>query len=210
MGVDARIQQKFRELELELSQIHLVPGLRSGQFVKTDSWQKWATSFLNLLNNAFGAQSMHFQRFASLLDGDSSGFTQQSTLDSAKGIFHAGKEDYEGGYVFSLQKAVSGEVFGDFVLLAKKSLTEGHKDVAAVLACAALEDALQRYARAEGVDVDGADMTAVVNALKSKGLVNGAQKTLLDAMPKIRNYAMHADWDKINSVTLLNGLTGTG
>ena len=40
-------------------------------------------------------------------------------------------------------------------------------------------------------------MQDVVNALKSKGLVSGAQKTLLDSMPKIRDYAMHAEWNKI-------------
>jgi len=38
-----------------------------------------------------------------------------------------------------------------------------------------------------------------VNALKSKGLVSGAQKSLLDTMPKIRDYAMHANWDKITA-----------
>lgn len=41
-------------------------------------------------------------------------------------------------------------------------------------------------------------MTEVINALKSKGLVSGAQKSLLDTMPKIRNYAMHADWEKMS------------
>jgi hypothetical protein len=40
-------------------------------------------------------------------------------------------------------------------------------------------------------------MEQVVNALKSKGLVSGPQKALLSAMPKIRNHAMHADWDKL-------------
>jgi len=33
--------------------------------------------------------------------------------------------------------------------------------------------------------------------LKSKGLIGGAQKSLLDSMPKIRDYAMHANWNKI-------------
>ena len=88
--------------------------------------------------------------------------------------------------------------FGDFIVLAKQSLAEGYKDVAAVLASAALEDSLKRYAIANGLSVDDGSMTGVINALKSKGLVSGAQKSLLDAMPKIRNYAMHADWEKIS------------
>lgn len=41
-------------------------------------------------------------------------------------------------------------------------------------------------------------MQDVVNALKSAGLVSGAQKSLLDAMPRIRNFAMHAEWSKIS------------
>ena len=81
----------------------------------------------------------------------------------------------------------------------KAALDEGAKDVAAVLACAALEDALKRFALLNGLDVSDKVMEDVVGALKSKGLVGGAQKTLLDAMPKIRNHAMHANWGKITS-----------
>lgn len=88
-------------------------------------------------------------------------------------------------------------MFGDFVALAKQSLSEGHKDVAAVLACAALEDALKRFAASNGLKVDDKSMQEVVNSLKGAGLVSGAQKTLLDAMPRIRNLALHADWAKL-------------
>jgi hypothetical protein len=77
-------------------------------------------------------------------------------------------------------------------------LSEGHKDVAAVLACAALEDALKRFATANAIEVGEKTIQEVVNALKSSGLVSGAQKSLLDAMPRIRNYAMHADWAKLS------------
>ena len=41
-------------------------------------------------------------------------------------------------------------------------------------------------------------MSEVINALKSKRLVSGAQRSLLDAMPRIRNFAMHANWEKIS------------
>jgi hypothetical protein len=42
-------------------------------------------------------------------------------------------------------------------------------------------------------------MQEVINALKAKGLVSGPQKSLLDIMPRVRDAAMHADWQKITS-----------
>ena len=47
--------------------------------------------------------------------------------------------------------------------------------------------------------MQGKVMQEVINALKAKGLVAGPQKGLLDSMPKVRDAAMHADWQKITS-----------
>jgi hypothetical protein len=66
-----------------------------------------------------------------------------------------------------------------------------------VLACAALEDVLKQFAVRHKIDTSNRSLQDVVAALKSKGLVGGAQKTLLDTMPKVRDYAMHAEWSKI-------------
>lgn len=139
--------------------------------------------------------SDHYKNFRGLYEGATTG--SQHQIEQMKGVFLAAMDDYRGGYLFSVQKEISGELFGDFVSLAKTSLDEGYKDVAAVLACAALEDTLKRYALLKGIDVDNRDMAQVINALKAQGLVKAAQKTLLDTMPKIRDYAMHANWDKI-------------
>ena len=76
-------------------------------------------------------------------------------------------------------------------------MKENTKDVAAVIASAALEDTLKRYAVRRGLNVGDKTMATVINALKSKGLVSGAQRSLLDGMLKTRNNAMHADWNKI-------------
>lgn len=114
-----------------------------------------------------------------------------------KGIFLSAKEDFEGGYLFNVDLRVSGEVFGDFVVLAKEALAAGHKDVAAVLACASLEDALKRFASVSGLTTNDKGMQDTINALKGAGLVSGVQKSLLEAMPRIRNAALHAEWSKI-------------
>lgn len=112
-------------------------------------------------------------------------------------LFQSAKGDFEGGYIFNVELRISGEVFGDFVALARHSLSEGQKDVAAVLACAALEDAIKRLAATNNLSTEGKTMIDLVNSLKSAGIVSGAQKSLLEAMPRIRNMAMHAEWSKI-------------
>lgn len=104
-------------------------------------WFSWATSVQNLIQAAFGEDSSHYRNFTTMI-GKCDG--QDAGVEALQGIFRGAKEDFDGGYVFNVDLRVSGQVFGDFVLMAKTALDEGHKDVAAVLACAALEDALKR------------------------------------------------------------------
>ena len=178
--------KRFQELENKLDS-----ELASGKFQSMGSWPGWVTSAQSLINAVFGENSPHYTSFTEAKN-------KRMTMHALIGIFRSAKEDFDGGYVFNVDLRISGEVFGDFIVLAKHALAEGQKDVAAVLACAALEDALKRYAVANGLNVDDKSMTDVINALKSKGLVSGAQKSLLGSMPKIRDYAMHANWEKIS------------
>ena len=101
------------------------------------------------------------------------------------------------GFLFDLEVETAADVFGSFAAAAKHAMKENNKDVAAVIASAALEDALKRFAERSGLNIGDKTMATVINALKSKGLVSGAQKSLLDGMLKTRNSAMHADWNKI-------------
>ncbi len=190
--------KRFSELADNFAklQFHTNSGGMSGSHVKEGDWKRWATSAQSLIRAVYGETSPHLENFVEAYK-DCSGY-DYSVL-TLRGIFLAAKDDFDGGYVFNIDLRVSGEVFGDFVSLAKQAMAEGHKDVAAVLACAALEDALKRFANANGVETSDSTMQEVVNALKSKGLVSGAQKSLLDTMPKIRNMALHAEWAKLTA-----------
>ena len=189
--------KRFKELEDSYGGLRFQPngGGMTGSHVDAGEWKRWATSAQNLILAVFGEQSPHYQNFLQAFQ-DCSGYDYM--IRPLFGIFQSASDDFSGGYVFNVDLRISGEVFGDFVVLAKQALGNGKKDVAAVLACAALEDALKRYATANEIDVSDKTMQEVVNALKSKGLVAGAQKSLLDTMPKIRNHALHADWDKLS------------
>lgn len=193
-------QRRFKELQKQSESMpfHSTGGIisGSGSHVPSGVWQKWATSVQSLIKAVFGDLSPHYVNFVNAFN-KCSGY--EHSVKVLQGIFLSAKENFEGGYVFDVDLRVSGEVFGDFVAMSKQSLSEGYKDVAAVLACAALEDALKKFAVVNGLSTDDNSMSEVVNALKARGLVSGAQKSLLSTMPKIRNYAMHANWDKISA-----------
>jgi len=195
MKQDNLALKRYNELEDAFKSTNFLTSSHTygGPMVGSAPWHKWATNVLNLLSATVGESSPHFKNFAAIYKDFR---YYPSNLESAHSIFLAAKEDFEGGYLFKLESSISGEVLGDFVSLAKLCLTEGNKDVAAVLASASLEDALKRFASVNGLDVSESNMQEVVAALKSKGLVSGAQKTLLDTMPKLRDYAMHANWGK--------------
>ena len=185
---------RFVELEEESNSMPVGDDPNRSYFDRPEIWQKWATSAESLIKAVFGEKSPHYENFNKGLQ-NCKGLTRQ--IRALQGIFQSAKEAFDGGYVFNVELEVSGEIFGDFVVLAKQSLAEGHKDVAAVLASAALEDALKRHATISGLDVTNSTLAQVIGALKSKGLVSGARKSMLDAMLKIRNSAMHADWEKV-------------
>ena len=188
--------QRFRELQGQSDSIQFSPS-EYGEALHAPSsiWLSWATSAESLIKAVFGEESPYYINFA---DARKSCDGYDYSIKTLQGIFLSAKEAFEGGYVFNVELTISGEIFGDFVVLAKQSLAEGHKDVAAVLASAALEDALKRYAKVNGLNVDGATMAKVISAIKSKGLVSGARKSMLDNMLQIRNCAMHAEWEKVN------------
>ncbi len=187
--------RRFSELEKSYGSLPFTSNQHSGRYVPGGQWRRWATSVQSLVLAVFGESSPHYKNFVTEYEKCAGSDYQ---VESLRAVFLSAREDFEGGYVFDVELRVAGEVFGDFVVLARQSLAEGHKDVAAVLACASLEDALKRYAPAEGLVVNDKSMQDVVNSLKSKGLVSGAQKSLLDAMPRIRNFALDADWSKIS------------
>ena len=165
---------------------------------------------INILESIYGAHSTQLGMVETLEQRTHSLKTTQGTKASIivrhlEGYLRELKSAISEGRIVNIQSEVRGEVLGDFLALAREALHEGQKDVAAVLACAALEDALKRCASEQGLDVEDQDMSEVVNALKSKGVIRGAQGQVLRGYVRIRNKAFHAEWDAID-VPSVNGI----
>ena len=122
--------RRFNELDVKRAEIPFRQYEHGdGYYVPDGFWQGWATSVLSLIKAVFGEASTHFENFSAVYKKGSGSEDKVRILFD---IFASAKGDFEGGYVFNVELRVSGEVFGDFVALARRSLDEGYKDVAAV------------------------------------------------------------------------------
>lgn len=128
-------------------------------------------------------------------------------LEYLHGFLRTLASDIQEGRIVNIQSEARGEILGNFLALAREALDEGQKDVAAVLACAALEDVLKRYASALGLEVQDETMQTVANALKSKGVISSSLGKTLDGYVQIRNDTFHARWDAISDAAV-GGIIG--
>ncbi len=139
---------------------------------------------ITLVENLYGSNNIRISKLT-------------KTKDILIGQLKAIKSDIEKDLISNLEKQTIGSVVADFISLAKSSAEDGNKDVASVLAAAAIEDSLKRYGMLNELQVDDKDMSEVINALKAKGLLKGPQASIVTSYTKLRNKAFHAEWDKI-------------
>jgi len=126
-------------------------------------------------------------------------------VNLSSGTLKSIKDEIESGLTGDLERQAQGDVFGDFINLAKETLDK-NKNVAAVLVSAALEDVLKRFALQNGLDVADADMAQVINTLKSRSLLKGPQARIAQGYTKFRNKAFHAEWDTIDKPSVSSAI----
>src|SRR5262245_58081271 len=144
MRLSEQLLGRFKELAEQGQRVLITKSSDGPLSVDTESFQRWASSAMHLVAITFTEDSPHYRNLSKAYSSFG-GWTND--LAAMRGVFLAAKADYEGGYLSRLDTAISGEVCTDFVKAAKAALAENEKDVAAVLACAALEDALKRFGR---------------------------------------------------------------
>ncbi len=197
MSTSEQVSQKLQKLVEEAKNVRIIKQGDWLDYVDNESWQLWSSSCLNLLHVAFGEKSIHYQNFKKLYDDYKGG---SSEFESAFGIMQSATREWDEGFCTLLETRIAGETFSNFIILAKECLANGSKDASSVLASAALEDTLKKYGSINGLDVDNKDLSGVISTLKAGGLISGVEAKLVSTFPKLRNNAMHAEWDKISEV----------
>jgi hypothetical protein len=160
----------------------------SGTNVDTELFTAWKIKVRNLLSLACGDQSQHFQQYE-IAEKPSSMECSFSVAKRLGAVFHAIKEDFEGGYLNSIKHLIQAEVFESELEQAQELLDNGYKLSAAVIAGVVLETALRDLCDQEGMAHGKLDK---MNAdLAKLGKYNKLQQKRITALADIRNNAAH-------------------
>jgi hypothetical protein len=124
---------------------------------------------------------------------------------ASAGCLKSLKREVEAGLVGDLRREVTGEVLSDLLQLAKAAIdegTEGGKNVAAVLVSAAFEDTIRRLGALHCAIHTREALPDILLRLKTAGILKGSQVGVVQSHFQFRNDAMHADWNKIDVVSV--------
>ncbi|MGB7730509.1 MAG: hypothetical protein WBL50_20945 [Candidatus Acidiferrum sp.] len=127
------------------------------------------------------------------------------TINCSLGVLQSLKREVEEGLIGNLRREVTGEVLGDFLQLAQATLDEGtdpSKNVAAVLVAAAFEDTVRRLGALYCGIHTRESLPDILIRLKNADVLKGSQVGVVQSHFQFRNDAMHADWDKIDTVAV--------
>ena len=188
-----KLQKRFDELSRDHAVLIQSKKISHGQFgssehIDAELFTAWKVKVRNLLSLACGEKSQHFEQY----EKAEKPYSMESSFSVAQrlgAVFHAVKEDFEGGYLSSIKNLIQAEVFESELEQAQELLDNGYKLSAAVIAGVVLETALRDLCDQENIPHGKLDK---MNAELAKlGKYNKLQQKRITALADIRNNAAH-------------------
>ena len=196
MSLNTLVQKRFQELAARADAIlaakysgELLRNGRSAEYVPHSDTAGWGTNVLSLLRQAFGESNVHTQYFQKAFD-NFSGYL--SSFKMLQALFSAAREDFEGGYIFTVQGLAKSEVLSDALDQAQELLKAGYKDPACVLVGVSLEVAVKHLAGKHSLPLTKLDR--MNTELAKIGVYNMAKQKQVTAWAELRNKAAHGTW----------------
>lgn len=182
----------------------LLAGPTSG--IRHEEMPHGTASLLSLVYGEKSPQLAAHNKEIDKIRADTHGAGNPSLIvHSCHGALRSMKREIEGGLTGNLRQQITGEVLTDLIQLSRTVLSEQGdkaKNVAAVLAAAAFEDTIRRMGKTLAGVPGQNDLSDVLNKLKDSGVMQGPQVGIAQSYLSFRNYALHANWDKIEKESI--------
>jgi len=163
----------------------------------------WSTSVLSLLQRTFAEKGSHFQSFQKEYKAFNG---YESEFKALVAILAAAKEDFEGGYLFSIANLAKAEVLSDALEQAELFLRSGFKDAACVVIGVALETTLKEISRHHSLPI--AMLEDMNIALRKADIYNATKQKQVTAWIDLRNKGAHGAWGAYSAADIRDMQTG--
>jgi hypothetical protein len=157
---------------------------------------EFRTRALNLVRRVCGEESDHYKELERIATGELTARNPYHLAD-CRAVARAAQNDFKKGFLFDLRAVIEAELLGDFIDQAQHLLDTKHKDPAASLAGAVLEDTLRKLCDRHKIPYPPKTAIGTLNAeLAKKGVYNNLVQKLVTAYADIRNNADHGFFSK--------------
>jgi uncharacterized protein YutE (UPF0331/DUF86 family) len=112
------------------------------------------------------------------------------------------------GLLVRIEYEITASDFSDFLDHARSYFDALQKVQSAIIASAVFEDTVRRIGSKEGI-IKQEQLEAVINALKTSGVITKTEAKKLKYYAGIRNSALHAAWDEFDLPDVGDLITGT-
>jgi hypothetical protein len=131
------------------------------------------------------------------------GANSPAAVANLSGVLVALRDDYEAGYLRSIEELLHADLFADFLEMADELLKKHYKDPAAVIAGSVLEEHLRKLAEKNSVPTTAGGHPKKADTLNAelvkKGVYNKLEQKNVTAWLGLRNNAAHGDYDKYDA-----------
>lgn len=127
----------------------LTHSQRGYSLVDTGAMKGFRSAALSFIERVYDKEHSHYLEFHKETNG-----TDKQDSEVGIAILKSIKDEISGGWLFSIKKLVSAEIFSDFIEMAQHLLSQGYKDPAAVITGSVLEEHLRQLAISNGVDIE--------------------------------------------------------
>lgn len=212
-GLSERIQQLVDQSNHLLSTSYKEAGEFSPIFVDSTKFSGLRASVLSFIAMVYSKDHSHYSEFNEAARGN-----YESCAKQGHGILLAIQDEIDGGWIFSVKKLVSAEIFSDFLEMAEHLLEQDYKDPAAVMIGSVLEENLRQLCHSAGIETeiekDGTPVPKKADQLNSD-LAKAEVYTKLDQKAvtmwlDLRNTAAHGkyrEYEKEQVVLMMQGVT---
>ena len=118
-------------------------------WVDAAAMKGFRSAALSFIERVYGKNHSHYLEFQKETDN-----TDKQDAEIGVAILSSIKREISGGWLFSIKKLVSAEIFSDFIEMAEHLVSQGYKDPAAVITGSVLEEHLRQLAISNGVDIE--------------------------------------------------------